>query len=348
MSLEVIANIVQKYVSNTNPVLVLGTGASIPYGLPSMPTLATELTRKIAFPSDDENYVEWQKFCNELDKTGDLEKSLNNVELNASIENRIINETWQYINGKDLLLHDRLLQDKAKSSLIPLIKYFCRTSSTFINIITTNYDRLIEYSCALSAAYVSTGFTPGYMGRFISPFDYKHNKNTFGSEIHVNLCKVHGSLDWFYDLNTIPISVPLSKEIPSGFRPIIITPGSLKYRRTHQEPFRSIMSTSDDMINNSNVIIAIGFGFNDEHVEPKIMHRVRNDSIPIIVVTKQLTEATKQKFLNASCNKFLLFEEAAPNSTKVYSNSNLAGEILTDMNLWTVEGFNSLIIDEKV
>lgn len=41
----------------------------------------------------------------------------------------------------------------------------------------------------------------------------------------VDIWKVHGSLDWFVDKNETIISVPMTRKIPEGFRPLVVPQG---------------------------------------------------------------------------------------------------------------------------
>ena len=65
-----LAKKIQKYLEKL-PVVILGTGATIPYGLPSMPGLAGHLKKSIKDGS-----VEWKSFLDALKATGDLERAL--------------------------------------------------------------------------------------------------------------------------------------------------------------------------------------------------------------------------------------------------------------------------------
>jgi hypothetical protein len=72
LTFEQIAEVAQKYVS-TFPVIVLGTGASIPHGLPSMSDLAELLVCQIPEPQESIDKARWEAFKNELMKLDDLD-----------------------------------------------------------------------------------------------------------------------------------------------------------------------------------------------------------------------------------------------------------------------------------
>ena len=68
-------SILQGYLENS-PLIVLGSGASMPYGLPSMGTLAEEINKSDSVISDP-NY---SALCTAMDSLG-LEGAIDSVEL---------------------------------------------------------------------------------------------------------------------------------------------------------------------------------------------------------------------------------------------------------------------------
>lgn len=79
------------------PLLVLGSGASIPFGLPSMYALGEYLKNSISF-KDPVQAGQFEQFKQELDKTNNFEEAISNVELSEDIHNLIIFKTWELIN----------------------------------------------------------------------------------------------------------------------------------------------------------------------------------------------------------------------------------------------------------
>ena len=343
MTYEELSKKAQKYLSN-KPVIILGSGATIPYGLPSMKQLSDELIFRINFTKGNPNYDLWEKFKIDLISTNDLEKSLHNIELTNELFSLIVRHSWELISEKDFELYYSLLNNPHTNNFVGLLKYFLRTSSPRIDIITTNYDRFAEYSAELADANTYLGFTHGLIGRFVANLNENIKLHFPNRSSQVNIYKVHGSLDWFWDNNDIPVSIPLANKIPSGYKPSIVTPGVTKYRITHEDPFRTIMALSDQAIIKASSILCIGYGFNDEHIQPKLIKVVKEKAIPIIVITKVLSVAAKSILLNEFCKKILLIEEADNKSSKVYTNDYKDGFILDGYSLWKIENFNPLIM----
>ena len=110
MDYEQVARLAQKYIEN-RPVVVLGCGSSMHYGLPSMANLSEELLDRIKL--DD---AKWARFKAKLEDTKDLEASLNDTELSESVLKHIVEEAWRIITKKDIEIYDRLIEDSTKLS----------------------------------------------------------------------------------------------------------------------------------------------------------------------------------------------------------------------------------------
>lgn len=78
------------------PVIVLGSGASVPYGLPSMAELADEIKQDSTIKTDP-NYI---KLCEVMDQNG-LEVAIDTVELKQETLNTIRITVWKAVNAKD-------------------------------------------------------------------------------------------------------------------------------------------------------------------------------------------------------------------------------------------------------
>lgn len=338
---ESLAKLTQEFIAN-RPVIILGSGASIPHGLPSMSGLARQLLEKI-----DINDDKWRRFETKLKGTKDLEKALQNTELSSLRLERVVNETWAIANKQDLQAYGNLLNKKDNFPLIDLFKYLLRTANPKISVVTTNYDRLAEYSANIAKAEVFTGFTSGWIQRFEPDILLRNASSNSIYNGQINILKVHGSLDWFGIEGEESIAIPLAREIPENRVPLIVTPGMSKYRATHKDPFRTIIAQSDVVLKKASCFLCIGFGFNDEHIQPILVDRVRTDNIPVIIVTKKLSGAVKAAFLETPPKKFIILEEAEKNGTMVYCENQPAGEVLNDYRLWELPNFLDMLLVNK-
>ena len=288
---EELAKHAQRFLAE-RPVVVLGTGATIPHGLPSMSVLADRLLAAIT-----DNPAGWNAFAERLEATKDLEQALHDVPLPQDTVENLVRATWKIVSSEDIGLYRQLLKGGLAFPLSDLFAYLLRTADSHIRVITTNYDRVAEYAANAVGAYASTGVTAGWLQRFVPASVDRERAPSPGFEGLVTILKVHGSLDWFRDATDDVIAVPLAQVVPDQMKPLVVTPGVSKYREVHKDPFRTVMSTADTVLRKATCYVCIGYGFNDEHVQPVLVNRVMKDDIPLVVVTKELTTQTRTAFL---------------------------------------------------
>jgi hypothetical protein len=148
-----IAELAQKYVA-LKPVIILGTGATIPLGLPSMPTLAEALVNKITVGNGDADYEAWESFKAALDRTQDLERALNEAEIRGNLLDRVVDETWKLNTQKDLRAYLRVAGDPSQLQLARLLEHLLRTAIPTVSIVTTNYATIRRNNAAMTAATI--------------------------------------------------------------------------------------------------------------------------------------------------------------------------------------------------
>ena len=327
----------QDYYSKA-PVIVLGSGASVAFGLPGMPELANHIKTGVdvsSIPGDENG--SWKEFCGLLDAGADLETALHKVNFSSDVTDLIIQAAWKLINARDEVVYKKSIAENALFPLGVLLTHMFKTSLQELNIVTTNYDCLAEYACDQEGLHHYSGFTHGYTRRLAEP-DYIRCARK------VNIWKVHGSLDWFYSPLNETVSIPKSQFRPYDFRPQIVTPGVQKYQKTHLEPYRSIIGSADTVISNASAYLCVGFGFNDEHIQPKLLHKCQKDGAAIIIVTYALTDQAKSVIFDGNIYNYLAIERADDDGhSRIYS-SQIDDPIVVDGNFWSLQGFLSLIM----
>lgn len=327
--------------TNRVPLIILGSGASVPFKLPSMWSLGEHLKNTLTF-EDDEDKKQLEEFKRILNEKNDLEKALSDIHLNDTVLNSIVGRTWELISKMDLEAYNEIfLDDKKEKPLVTLIEYLLSTTYRKVSIVTTNYDRIAEYSASIAKSFICTGYAHNYIGHFSDSIHTNSLENIKGYSGQVNIWKVHGSLDWFETPNKENIHLPLCENIPQNYKPLIVTPGLSKYAETHKEPYRTIFTQADKEIQNANGFLCIGYGFNDEHVQPKLIQQIK--SKPIIVITKELTTKTKEAIINGNCKNYILMEENCGNHTKVYS-SNQGEYIIEGASYWQLSEYIKKLI----
>lgn len=305
-------NLMQGYLENS-PLIVLGSGASMPYGLPSMWNLAEKIKEDIQVQSDPE----YKNFCSALDTLG-LERAIDTVKLSEGTLDYIRKITWKTINDCDFRYFDDNFTH-APEALVKLLKKVISPAPNKAVVVTTNYDRLPEYASDNIGATTVTGFEGSLIRKLELPNQGIRTRRIRARERIVDIWKVHGSLDWFANSGGDIVSVPLLRDIPEGFQPLIVPPGKEKYSSTHEEPYRTIIAEADNAFVQAASYICIGYGFNDEHIQPKLLAQIAKGK-PIVILAREMTDSCKRHIVNAGISKYLIFERADDTHTTVYGN----------------------------
>lgn len=318
------------------PVIVLGSGASAAYGIPGMGPLRDHLLEQIQPPEDDAIASKiWEEFKSHL-QANDLESSLQKVQLSEQLLKAVIRETWSLINQADLKIFERTVRGDVSLALTDLYRYLFSSTRRVVSVITPNYDRIAEYAADAGDFAHHAGFSYGYI-RFR---DSSWRLTRGGSAARtVEIWKVHGSLDWFKRDDDTLVALPPGVLPPEGLIPAIVTPGVTKYQIAYQEPFRSAINGADVALQKATAYVCIGYGFNDEHIQPKLMERVVRASIPIVVLAKTLTASAKGFLLSGRCKEFLAVEDDGDGGTLAYSPEHLSGVRIPELNLWSLQEF---------
>ncbi|ALA26696.1 SIR2 family protein [Piscirickettsia salmonis] len=324
----------QKYYESA-PVIILGSGASIPFGMSSMQALSTHLINSVRPPENEINV--WSGFSQLLEEGIDLETALHKTSFSDDLLKLVVDNTWKLINPQDIEAFNKSIGMRDYFPLKRLISSMLHTAHKEIDIITTNYDRLVEYACEKAGYRHYTGFSYGYVRHLI-------DKDQLQSDRTVNIWKVHGSLDWFKDKNGDTYGLGHTEHIPEFSLSQIVTPGIEKYKKTHLEPYRTIISQADKAIKKSSSYLCCGFGFNDEHIQEKLVEKcVRGDSI-ITVVTRDFTDAAKEFLFDKKVKSYLAIERGDSDGQSVIYSSQTTEKIIVDEDYWTLSGYLNLVL----
>ena len=272
----------------------------------------------------------------------DLEATLLKIQLRPNVLEQVIFETWSLVNKHDVEAFETLLDNKTEFPLAELTSHLLSSAQRKVSIVTTNYDRLAEYAASYANAFICTGFSQNFIGHFSKGIHQQDLTKLSGFKGQVNIWKVHGSLDWFKTLEETDVQLPYRSTIPNNHKPLIVTPGLSKYYETQLEPFRTIFTEADNEIEKASSFLCIGYGFNDIHVQPKLITQIKSGK-PIIVITKELTKKTKQAIIDNGCKQYILIEQADSNNTRIYSSSFDGELIIPDVDYWSLSEYLNLI-----
>lgn len=320
------------------PVIIMGSGASAAHGMSGMRALANHLVENI--DTSGLNAAEneaWEKFCQLLKDNVDLEAALHQVTASEELTSRIVKTTWNLIDSEDKGIFQKSLQDNAMFPLSRLLEHMFKSSLKTINIVTTNYDRLAEYACDQGHIHHYTGFTHGFFRQLAAPTEIACARR-------VNIWKVHGSLDWFQSPLEDTVALSNIQEIPDNYQPQMVTPGTQKYQKTHLEPFRSIINNADQALNEAGSYLCIGYGFNDEHIQPKLMVKCLRQKTPITIITYALSDSAKKLILDGKARNYLAIERGETDDQSIVYSSLDENPLKVEKNIWSLEGYLSLIM----
>lgn len=319
------------------PVIVLGSGHSCAFNIPGMPQLTdyirSEVPKEVA-PDDNQT---WKTFEEKLQHLT-LEAALQEVQLSQQLTNLIILKTRDCIFPADRKVLENVIKNSEYLPLSRLYRHLFNSTHYRIQLITTNYDCLAEYAADAAGYAWATGFGYGYIGyRYSNNHSLTISKGSTAFRM-VDVWKVHGSLNWYCAPDGYTYYLPSVTTPPTGHFPVIVTPGIDKYRRTHEEPFRTIITGADSAMDAGRSFLCIGYGFNDEHIQPKLLEKCRRNGKAIVVLAKELTEAAKNVLLDGHCKRFVAFEQWGSSGTRMFNPKHLAGVELPGINLWSLGG----------
>lgn len=151
----------ERYLSSTNfPKLIIGTGLSVAMGVPGMADLAIRLEQDIQNGKNEEMKAKWESYGAKIKKDG-LEAGLLNISpTDRSLVEKIKEITGEFILDEEYKKHLSILEKT--SGLEKLLIYLSNTVSvnnSIIDIMTPNYDRIIEIICDILKLPVTLGFS---------------------------------------------------------------------------------------------------------------------------------------------------------------------------------------------
>lgn len=320
------------------PVTVLGSGASLAYGVGGMGELQEHLFREVK-PESGEDAV-WQQFLEALTSTKDLEKSLHVVRLTETLERKVVAATRCLILRGDRAALQRIISNELVAAHSMLFRRLLNSTHQTITVVTTNYDRLAEYATDAAGLAHHTGFQGTYYRRFQAG-TLSGSAPRASTHKQVEVLKVHGSLDWFGNESDDCVSIPDDATAPDGFSPLMVTPGTGKYQATHFDPFRSIITRSDSAFASARSIFCVGYGFRDRHIQPKLTRRVMDDGVPVVVLGRTLTDEARA-FLKSCRHATALGLEQSGAGTKAYLPGYPDGVQIEEA-IWSFEDFLRII-----
>jgi hypothetical protein len=216
-----------------------------------------------------------------------------------------------------------------------LLSFASRTATRErLNLLTTNYDRLIEYGCDLAGLHVIDRFVGAQSPVFRSTrlnIDIHYNPPGIRGEPRylegvVRFSKIHGSLDWRWEgheLKRYGLSLgadPGHPDIPKEpSESVMIYPNAAKDVETlaypYAELFRDFAAT---VCRPNSSLVTYGYGFGDDHVNRIITDMLTIPSTHLVIIAWDQTDPTKPDAVeNGSRKRIIEFLKRAGKKAQI-------------------------------
>ena len=283
-------------------ILIVGTGASIAldwqFGMAALekrlnktipPLIKTPLEQK-----------EWDAVLEARKANKDFESSLSAVTSTELLSN-IITETGKHVINISRKHYTDLHTGSLQLPLYPLLnklKQALPPSYPILDIITPNYDLLVEYTLAA----IGLPYTDGFIGGIKKKLNWNESYQQFyriKQEIikgkrqlsyslspYARLFKVHGSLNHYYQNKELIRNDAISFQ-SNDQRRAIITPGDGKYQHIVEnmmEPYNHAIQAIEE----AQTFLFAGYGFNDTDIDKRITDLAGKSNYEVVIVTRDL------------------------------------------------------------
>jgi hypothetical protein len=322
-------------------ITIVGSGLSCAEGLPAMGQLADELSVKVPSKISATSFPLWEEIQVHLSAGLGLELALHKVQPNDEIEQAIVEITADFVQTKEYEVIGELLNSGRTLKFTHILPHLSPTNPKIVKIITTNYDRLIEFAAERIGWGVDTMMLGRYWGvhnpdASDKSFVVNVSQNTRAPRLiyrnRIKLFKPHGSLDWYESSDGV-----ISSIYPVNTQKVIITPGLSKYKKRYQTPFDTHREQGNAAIDSATGVLCLGYGFNDEHLQTHLMAKLRKGTKGLLL-TRSLSDNARAVI------------SVAPNfvAFSAYSDGPVSGTLITqstgefvipDVNYWDVEQF---------
>lgn len=337
-----------------HPVLVVGTGASCAldprFG---MFALAKELHRTVQPGSDAE---QWKRVLASLDGGKGLEDALDAVTV-TGLKERIVTATGAFVASVDRDWIWRVSTGEVSGPLHGMLRKLVDglpPTNPVQHVVTPNYDMLIEHTCDALEVPWTDGFTTGSTCRR----DWSAARNsmlkmtreprgrTWTDTIrfmpHVQLHKVHGSINWFRNTDETRLlrcDRMTDGPLPADWRRTMITPGRGKLEEAGKN--RERFAEADAAIAEASAFLIVGYGFNDDHIHNGIRKRLVDQGCSGIVVTRDWSPNI-ENWVRRSTNLWAVCQEpgGGKSGTIVVGPGNVDAPMVCEgQDLWKIVEF---------
>jgi hypothetical protein len=171
-------------------------------------------------------------------------------------------------------------------------------------IFTTNYDLFSETALDRLAIHYSNGFS-GSVERRFNPATFRYalaeqldvsSQRWAAVDSYVYLCKLHGSINWIEQGNSLfPISEVSMGSIAES-APLMIYPTPMKQSASFGAPYSDMFREfQNKIVRDQSVLFVVGYGFGDQHVNNIIFQALTVPTFRLVALVSPSTSGIVQK-----------------------------------------------------
>ena len=307
-----------------------------------MADLGEELLTQVPINLSEESIIIWDKIAKGIKERKGLEEVLLQNKPNEELEKSIKDITERYMRNYEEKVICNLFKSGEKLRFSEYIKEI-NISTKGTVIITTNYDRLLEFACESEGVLVDNIFTGNFIGKINEKSKYsfvdnieKIPKASVKTRVvykeHVIIYKPHGCLGWYRK----PDGQVLYSCFNLGLENLIITPGGNKYRKGYDYPFDYCRERSNKSIDTAECFVIIGYGFNDEHLQTHLIQKIK-EGIPTLIISREINKQVEELIKSSNSTGVYYYKNDVEEGTII----NIKGEriIMKDYTLWDLGNF---------
>lgn len=337
------------------PFVLFGTGTSCALDLDfGMPKLEQHLRTELAHGLTNEQEQQWQQVVTALDShTHDFESAMDFVR-DEELTTRIVEITAEFVAHCDNTYAFPIISGTTDWPAGTLLKRLVETlpqADKQLHAATPNYDLLAEYSFIRHRIPYITGFFGGFLRHYdwnkaqksVQTIERGLGRNRQPTRIveheHVRLHKPHGSLNTFeWGTHVVECNGWVLNK-PEGINRALITPGTAKYQRLHQD--RAQLSDYDNAVGRHTSFLFLGFGFNDSQLVNNIFRqKLEQDRCQALVITRD-SNPRIEEWLSNCPNMWLICKQEDSDKTRIFNSKYENWLAIEDKELWRFDAFTS-------
>jgi len=341
--------------------LVVGTGSSIAvdfgFGMGALQEKLVEEFDRNPFTQGSAAAEQWLDVKQKMQNGHHLENALKNVNDEILLKN-IVNATARHLIELDKKYRTEIFNGETQLPIGPFIKKLFHglpQNNPVLDIITPNYDLLLEHYCDMNRMPHLNGFVGGirkyyHWGKALESMKTVktvtiRKRQSLYSAInrHIRFHKIHGSLNWFRQEDCIFEDNSLLYEEPPGIERAIVTPGDSKYKEVLTNLNKQILNNADRAISDERAFVFVGYGFNDEHIQIEIEKKLIDKKMPGIIITKEFSENSK-KLLKKADKLWAVHQHDS--GTNICNKNYKEPLFIENSDLWKIDNFTHTILED--